>query len=86
MLLALLVGTFGLIVDNLLNIDDDRNFVVGFTVIVVVGISVLVDVLDGAVVVVIVDWIIVGNSVTVLLTDFDTIDIGKIPFDVTFSL
>lgn len=74
MLLLALPGdddaTFGLIVDNLFNIDD-AIFAVGFTVVVVlVGIFVL---------------IVAPSTLLVLLTDFG-IGIGIIAFDVTFSL
>lgn len=77
--LALIVATFGLIVDNLLNIDG-AILVVGLNVVVLVADSVLT-VCSLAVVVV------VGvNSGILLLTDCDTIGIGKTAFDVTFSL
>lgn len=73
--------TFGLIVDNLFINIDDAIFAAGFTVVVLVGSSVLKIVVvggsdgDGA----------DNSNVLVLLTDFG-IDIGLIALDVTFSL
>lgn len=89
--LALFVATFGLIVDNLFNIDD-AIFAGGFTVVVLVGISVRIVVVG---VIVGVGRVVVGccsssNNVVLLpllLTiAFDTLGIGLTAFDVTFSL
>lgn len=95
--LAPFVATFGLIVVNLFNIDG-AVFDVDFTVVLLVGISVLVSVAVGAVnrivaagddIVVVVDDAIFaadvdgsGSIVLVLLTNFDTL--GTTAFDVRF--
>ena len=88
--LALFVATFGLIVDNLFNIDD-AIFAGGFTVVVLVGISVLTVVV--VVVIVGVGRVVVGCSssnnvvlLPLLSIVFDRFGIGLTAFDVTFSL
>lgn len=95
--LALFVATFGLIVVNLFNIDG-AVFVVDFTVVLLVGISVLASTVaraalnvtgDGAVVVIVDDAIfaaVSGNTVLLVwfTSSFDTFGIGTTAFDVTF--
>lgn len=93
--LAPFVATFGLIVVNLFTIDG-AVFVVDFTVVLLVGISVLASTVaraarnvtgDGIVVVIVDDAIfaaVSGTTVLVLFTSFDTFGMGTTAFDVIF--